>query len=100
MRTTPANATGVFIEFKPRSIPLVFVSTPKAIAGKIKSMTQRAASQTVQGKRYVLGSKSFAAISAVEGLSLRPESEQRLERTERLSPAHRRAATIRAFAGR
>lgn len=49
---------------------------------------------------YVLGSKSFAAISAVEGLKLRSGSEQRLKQTVCLSPAQRRAATIQAFSSK
>lgn len=49
---------------------------------------------------YVLGRKSFAAISAVEGLKLRSGSERRLEQTVCLSQAQRRAATIQAFSGK
>jgi hypothetical protein len=62
-------------------------------------MSGRANDKPVASKKYVLGSKSFAAISAVESLKLRSESEERLERTSSLSPAQRRAETIRAFAG-
>jgi hypothetical protein len=54
--------------------------------------------KTVPSKKFVLGSKNFAAISAVEGLKLHPASEERLQRTASHSPAQRRAATIRAFA--
>ena len=50
-------------------------------------------------KKYVLGSKCFAAISAVEGLKLGSGSQERLEQTVCLSQAQRRAETIRAFAG-
>ena len=50
-------------------------------------------------KAYVIGRRSFAAITAVEGLKLSPGSEERLKRTEVLTPAQRRAETIRAFAG-
>jgi hypothetical protein len=62
-------------------------------------MPGRAATKTVSSEKFVLGSKSFAAISAVEGLKLRPASEERLGRTASLSQAQRRALTIRAFAG-
>jgi hypothetical protein len=62
-------------------------------------MNGRSSHKTVTSKKYVLGSKSFAAISAVEGLKLRSGSEERLERTVSLSQAQRRAETIRAFAG-
>jgi hypothetical protein len=62
-------------------------------------MNRHASDKTVTPKKYVLGSKNFAAISAVEGLRLRSGSEERLERTACLSPEHRRAETIRAFAG-
>ena len=61
-------------------------------------MNGHASNTTAPSKKYVLGSKSFAAISAVEGLKLRSGSEERLERTECLSQAQRRAETIRAFA--
>ena len=63
-------------------------------------MDGHATSKTGVSKAYVLGSKSFAAISAVEGLKLRSGSEQRLEQTVCLSPAQRRAATIQAFSGK
>jgi hypothetical protein len=53
----------------------------------------------ISSKKFVLGSKSFAAISAVEGLKLHSGSEERLERTASLPQAERRAETIRAFAG-
>jgi hypothetical protein len=54
---------------------------------------------THSSKGYVLGNKSFAAISAVEGLTLRSESRERLERTASLTPSQRRAETVRAFSG-
>jgi hypothetical protein len=44
--------------------------------------------------RYVLGDENFAAITAVEGLSLSPEGEKR---ARSMSPAKRRAATIAAY---
>jgi len=56
-------------------------------------------SKTNLAKGYVLGGKNFAAISAIEGLALRSESAERLERTASLSPSQRRTETIRAFAG-
>jgi hypothetical protein len=62
-------------------------------------MTARASNGTVSASQFVLGRKSFAAISAVEGLKLRPASDERLERNASLSQAQRRALTIRAFAG-
>lgn len=62
-------------------------------------MPGRAATKNVTSEKFVLGSKSFAAISAVEGLKLRSSSEKRLERTASLSQAQRRALTISAFAG-
>lgn len=46
---------------------------------------------------YVIGKDAFAAISAVEGLVLHPESEKRLNETEDLSPEERRASTIETF---
>jgi hypothetical protein len=55
--------------------------------------------KTVSSRKFVLGGKSFAAISAVEGLKLRPASEERFEQSVCLSQTERRAETIRAFAG-
>jgi hypothetical protein len=63
-------------------------------------MDGKSTTQTGTSKSYVLGRKSFAAISAVEGLKLHSGSEQRLEQTVCLSQAQRRAATIQAFAGK
>lgn len=62
-------------------------------------MNGRTQNVPVSSKKFVLGSKSFAAISAVEGLKLHSGSEERLERNASLSQAQRRAETIRAFAG-
>jgi hypothetical protein len=62
-------------------------------------MNGRVNSGPVSSKKFVLGSRSFAAISAVEGLKLHSGSEERLERTASLSQAQRRTETIRAFAG-
>ena len=49
--------------------------------------------------RKILGRKKFAAISAVEGLCLTAESEERLDklRNSSLSPDQRRAEVIRAY---
>lgn len=55
-----------------------------------------AKARTVKG--YILGQKSFTAISAVEGLRLAATSEVRLKRNRALSQEQRRAETIRAFA--
>lgn len=63
-------------------------------------MSERSIDKTGVSRKYVLGSKSFAAISAVEGLKLRSSSEERLEQTVCLTQAQRRAETIRAFAGK
>jgi hypothetical protein len=48
-------------------------------------------------KRFVLGREDMAAICAVEGLKLSPESEQRLKETEGLSPEERIAVVIAAY---
>jgi hypothetical protein len=49
---------------------------------------------------YVLGNvpERSSAISAVEGLKLDSEGEERLKRNNRLRPEERRAETIEAFA--
>jgi hypothetical protein len=62
-------------------------------------MSGRTTARTDSAKGFVLGRKNFAAISRVEGLALRSESEQRLERTLSLPSSERRAETIRAFRG-
>lgn len=62
-------------------------------------MSFLSASKVISTKNYVIGRKSFAAITAVEGLRLASASEVRLEQTRSLSPEQRRAETIRAFAG-
>jgi hypothetical protein len=48
-------------------------------------------------KRYSLGREDMAAICAVEGLKLSPESQQRLKDTEHLSPEERVAVIIAAY---
>jgi len=53
--------------------------------------------KALNSKCYVLGKKSFAAISAMEGLSLRTDSAERLERNRSMTFEERRAETIRAF---
>jgi len=47
---------------------------------------------------FVVGKQRFAAISAIEGLSLDSEGVERLKRTDGLQPEERRAETIEAFA--
>lgn len=47
--------------------------------------------------RYRLAGAEIAALLAVEGMKLTPESAKRLMRTKSLSPAKRRAATIAAY---
>jgi hypothetical protein len=48
-------------------------------------------------KRYSLKPEEWAAICAVEGLKLSPESEKRLKDTEHLSPEERMAVIIAAY---
>ncbi len=60
-------------------------------------MKRGATEKSSSPKRYVLGKKGFAAISAVEGLKLHAESAERLERNAFLTFEERRAETIRAF---
>lgn len=48
-------------------------------------------------ERFVLEREEIAAICAVEGLKLSPESEQRLKETEGLSPEQRVAVIIAAY---
>lgn len=61
-----------------------------------------AKSTKTTGKSRVIGAKSFAAISAVEGLRLKGASKKRVAslRASELSPDERRAEVIRAYAGK
>jgi hypothetical protein len=79
-------------------IRLCHRSLAACLTDRIGGMKERAIDKAVASKKYVLGSKGFAAISAVEGLKLNSGSEERLKRTSSLSHAQRRAETIRAFA--
>jgi hypothetical protein len=63
-------------------------------------MANNRAKSTILSSPYVLGRKTFAAITAVEGLKLSAAGEQRLEKTVELSPDQRRAEVIRAYMGR
>ncbi len=60
-------------------------------------MSVRSSTKAQPGKGYAVGSRNFAAISAVEGLTLTPASKVRLERNRDLSPEQRRAETLKAF---
>ena len=60
-------------------------------------MKQRIPEKSSIPKRYVVGKKGFAAISAIEGLNLHRDSAERLERNASLTFEERRAETIRAF---
>ena len=51
-------------------------------------------------RSYILGRKTFAAISAVEGLKLSAAGTRRLKKTAQLMPDQRRAEVIRAYKGR
>lgn len=50
-------------------------------------------------KRHVIGSRAFAAMTAVEGLKLSGESRERLQKLQSsgLSAAERRAAVLKAY---
>ncbi len=55
---------------------------------------------TIRIKKPVLGSRAFAAISAVEGLKLDKTSKERLQALqsdETLTPAQRRAQVLKAY---
>jgi hypothetical protein len=62
-------------------------------------MKELAPHRTAPLQPFVLGRKHFAAITAIEGLKLSSDSEERLRRTVTLPADQRRAETIRAFAG-
>lgn len=55
----------------------------------------------ISAQARVLGDRAFAAITAVEGIALSPESRQRLAsmRSRKLTPEEQRAEIIRAYSG-
>lgn len=57
------------------------------------------AAPTLTRASRVLGAKTFASMSAVEGLYLSPQSKKRLAdlRAAPLTPAQRRAELVRAY---
>jgi hypothetical protein len=61
-------------------------------------MAVRTRRLTATARSYVLGRKTFAAISAVEGLKLSPAGSRRMKKTGHLTPDQRRAEVIRAYA--
>jgi len=63
-------------------------------------MAVRSMSSSESTRPYVLGRKSFAAISAVEGLKLSDAGTRRLKKASRLSPEQRRAEAILAYKSR
>ena len=65
-------------------------------------MKQRPARRTSDQDPRILGAKTFAAITAVEGLSLSPDSKKRIDAllSGTLSPDARRAEVVRAYKGK
>ena len=63
-------------------------------------MSKRTAPTAFKAKSRVIGSRAFAAITAVEGLRLSGASKKRLAtlRESDLTPAERRAEVVRAYA--
>jgi predicted DNA-binding protein len=57
---------------------------------------EKLAPKTSYAKAYVIGRSAFAAITAVEGLKLSRESEERLQQTENLSSEERLAVIMQA----
>jgi hypothetical protein len=62
-------------------------------------MTQMRKKSGINSSSRVLGGKTFAAISAVEGLKLSASSEKRLSslKERKLSPDQKRAEVLRAY---
>jgi len=63
-------------------------------------MTVRSMTSSASTRSYVLGRKTFAAISAVEGLKLSAAGKRRMKKTGHLTPDQRRAEVILAYKGR
>lgn len=62
-------------------------------------MTKRRKGSRISASPRVLGDKTFAAITAVEGLKLGSASKKRLSALEekKLTPAQKRAEVLRAY---
>lgn len=62
-------------------------------------MTDKRKGSSINSSSRVLGDKTFAAISAVEGLKLGKASKERLSalREKQLTPAQKRAEVLRAY---
>jgi hypothetical protein len=62
-------------------------------------MTQKRKGSSINASSRVLGDKTFAAISAVEGLKLGKASRERLSALDKtkLTPAQKRAEVLRAY---
>jgi hypothetical protein len=58
-------------------------------------------SKRLSGKTHVLGDRTFAAITAVEGISLSAASRGRIDsmQTRKLSPDEQRNEVVRAYSG-
>lgn len=65
-------------------------------------MTRQKKPRPISDERRILGDEIFAAISAVEGISLSATSAQRIEalRGRRLSAGDQRAEVIRTYLAR
>jgi hypothetical protein len=63
-------------------------------------MAVRSMRSSESARPFVLGRKTFAAISAIEGLKLSVAGIRRMKATGQLTPDQRRAEVIRAYAGR
>ena len=62
-------------------------------------MTDKRKGSSVNSSSRILGDKTFAAISAVEGLKLGKASRERLSalNKSKLTPAQKRAEVLRAY---
>ncbi|WP_316187740.1 MULTISPECIES: hypothetical protein [unclassified Bradyrhizobium] len=62
-------------------------------------MTEKRKGSSINSSTRVLGDKTFAAISAVEGLKLGKASRDRLSSLDKakLTPAQKRAEVLRAY---
>ena len=62
-------------------------------------MTKRRKGSSINASSRILGDKTFAAITAVEGLKLGSTSKKRLSalKEKKLTPAQKRAEVLRAY---
>ena len=79
----------------------MFFSPRSGAACYDRMMPRLPKKRPISDEARTLGDRAFAAITAVEGVALSPESQRRFAsmRSRKLTPQEQRAEIIRAYAG-